>query len=148
MSVATLEAGDTRFGRRLTMGGFERHNNGTDATSAPTAAELRSTVEREVREILEGAGTKAAQISDLALERGDEMERESERKSREMLQAAAAQARELLDEVNALERQTDYAVSSFRERTEALVADLEQATAPPPNPKPGPPAQSGPEPAS
>ena len=109
------------------MARFERQDApASESASVATATdELRSTVEQQLRKIVEAAESRAAEIEGLALEKASRIERESERRARDAYQAAIDRAYGLLTVVESMERE----LQAVRAETESLVAELETSSA-------------------
>jgi hypothetical protein len=109
------------------MARFERQDApASESASVATATdELRSTVEQQLRKIVEAAEARAAEIEGSALEKASRIERESERRARDAYQAAIDRAYGLLTVVESMERE----LQAVRAETESLVAELETSSA-------------------
>jgi len=106
--------------------------------SVMTAAEeLRSTVERQLGQIVEAAESRAAEIENRARENASEIEREADRRAVEALEASIERAQWTLTGIDEFERKIGETVGSLRHEVERLHAELRAAreqpawTAPP-----------------
>ena len=91
------------------------------------AEELRSTVERQLGQIVEAAESRAAEIENRALENASQIEREADRRAVEALEASIERAQWTLTAIDAFEREIGEAVGSLRHEVERLHAELRAA---------------------
>ena len=107
------------------------------ASVVSAAEELRSTVERQLGQIVEAAQSRAAEIENRALENASQIERDADRRAVEALEASIERAQWTLTAIDAFEREIGETVGSLRHEVERLHAELRAAreqpawTAPP-----------------
>ena len=114
------------------------HEGEHPSASVVTAAEeLRSTVERQLGQIVEAAESRAAEIENRARENASQIEREADRRAVEALEASIERAQWTLTGIDEFERKIGETVGSLRHEVERLHAELRAAreqpawTAPP-----------------
>ena len=91
------------------------------------AEELRSTVERQLSQIVEAAETRAAEIENRALENASHIEREADRRAVDALDVSIERARRTLTAIDAFEHEIGETVGSLRREVERLHTELRAA---------------------
>ena len=113
------------------MDQFDRENvhegEHPPAPVVSAAEELRSTVERQLGQIVEAAESRAAEIENRALEKASQIEREADRRAVEALEASIERAQWTLTAIDAFEREVGETVGSLRHEVERLHAELRAA---------------------
>jgi hypothetical protein len=120
------------------MGRFDRENIEGDDLATSLAAvtdELRSSLEREIREIVETAKGRAAQIEEEAARRQGELEPVSDWKAQETLENGSDRLSRLLDGIDLLESGFRGMLGTLRTEVEGLRAELVEAPRPPEPPQ-------------
>jgi hypothetical protein len=98
------------------------------ASLGSAAEELRNHVERQVREIVEGAERRAEEIEAAALRRARDSEANANRQARRTFVDAEQRATSLLASLDALEARIGSAIADMRRAGEALVGEIRRAT--------------------
>src|SRR3954453_13456118 len=96
----------SRVTRETVMDRFDRDDanpDSTPATAGGASDKLRSTVEAQVREVVEEAKAHAAAIGDRALPKGDRIERESRSDAAEALEGLMRRAEGMIAAIETLE---------------------------------------------
>lgn len=123
------------------MGRFDRndaHSQSNSEASGSAIETLRSTVERQVREVVEEAMARALAIEDRALAKASQVEQDSRRKADELVRESRDRAVDVLGSAmhraegmhgatETLEAELAKVIASFREEIEALTSELRAA---------------------
>ena len=123
------------------MGRFDREENAPKMNSedfGSVTEKLRSTVESQVREVVEEAMARALAIEDRALAKASEVEQESRRKAGEVLKesqdrasvvldSAMDRARAMREATETLETELGKVIASFRDEIDKLTSELSNA---------------------
>jgi hypothetical protein len=142
------------------MGRFDRDQDSPKTNSedfGSVTEKLRSTVESQVREVVEEAMARALAIEDRALAKASEVEQESHRKAGEVLKesqdrasvvldSAISRARAMREATETLETELGKVIASFRDEIDNLTLELSTAkddlAAPPAAPPVEPPVEA------
>jgi hypothetical protein len=125
------------------MGRFDRDDASSGQSAAPGAKgeeQLKATVERQVRAVVEEAMARAIAIEDRAaakaraLEhetqaRANELLKQSQERASEVLNVAIERAERMVEGTDTLQRELGKVIASFKEEIELLTAELQQAKA-------------------
>jgi hypothetical protein len=84
-------------------------------------------VDRQIRELVEAAEARAAEIEDQALEKASEIVREAERQAGEIPRVSIERAQSVLAAIDSLESQFGEAARSLRSEAKSLDAELRAA---------------------
>jgi hypothetical protein len=110
------------------MGRFDRDNPESEQAQVAAATEkLRSTVEGQVRQVVEEAMARAFAIEDRALSKANEMQIESQRRASDALEASIGRAEGMLEAIETLQTELVKVIVSFKDEMEALRSELSDA---------------------
>lgn len=97
-------------------------------TLEAVAAELRASLERQVREIVAAAEERAAEIESDAARKAELIGREPRNSTQAGLQGELGRAWAILGGIDDLESRVSEVIAELRSEMEALIADLESRT--------------------
>jgi hypothetical protein len=108
----------TRFDR-------EQTNEGLPTSLGTVTDELKSSVERQLRQIVEVAESRAAAIEDAALRKAADTEREAAARAEDLFRSGSDRATAMLETIDLLESEIGVVMSALRSEAQSLKSELD-----------------------
>jgi hypothetical protein len=103
----------------------EQTSEGLPASLGTVTDELKSTVERQLRQIVEAAESRAAAIEDAALRKAAETEREAAVRAEDLFKTGSDRAEAMLETIDLLESEIGVVMSALRAEAQSLKSELD-----------------------